>query len=396
MVGHGAGRSRRSYLQREPAPVDLDTVSPQAERLLGRILAVRHPILLAWILLLTYLGGGSGDWSLLSNAAHALFGSAGLHVFADNPTLQAGPPSLVVVRGLDLTGRHVIGLVQVLLAIDGWLLLWLAERAGVKVAGLSSATDDTRLCATTLLLGLLVLEVWSQLSGGFLHVDDALALTATALAVRFVLEDRWLPAALAAGSAGAFKPWAIVAIVLVAGLDGHRVRSLLVAVAVPVLCWAPFLIGVPGTLHAASPPLPVSKFAIVHLFGVSGLTPSWLRAAELAVALALAAACAARGNWLGAAAVGITARLLLDPLTLDYYTAGAVMALAGWEIATRQTPWRTVSVWAGLWVAPKVVPLTMIGPLRLVTVGLVVVVTCLAGSRPVNIGRFPLVSSVSA
>jgi hypothetical protein len=361
-------------------------------RLSGFVLRLRHLVLLAWILVLTATGGQTGDWFLLAQEAHALFGSAGLHLYALSPPSQAGPVSLVVVRVMDLAGSHSAVVAEVFNALTGWFLVWIAERTAVRVRGLPSADASPILMATTLVLGLLVLQVWGQLSGAFLHVDDALAGTGIALTVLWTAEDRYRAAGVAAGLAVCCKPWALAALPLLLGLRSRRVAAFGAAAAVMVCCWAPFFVADPHSLSAGSFGYPVSPESPVRALGLHAkYSPKWLRDTELIGILLAGSAAARRRCWYAAAAAGLLARLLLDPLTGDlyYYNAVPILCMAGYELAAGGLAWRTPLLAAGMWLDTFVLPLHWLSPVSCATLLVLLVNLCLWPGRHGRSGEPP-------
>jgi hypothetical protein len=139
----------------------------------------------------------------------------------------------------------------------------------------------------------------------------------------------------------AWKPWGVVALPLLLGLP-RKWRAILIAVAIPAICWLPFLLSDPGTLKQVSHGFQLQTNSTLRAMGMSGShVPSWWRGAELAGALAAACLAAVRRSWMVAFAAGCTARLLLDPAGFDYYVAGLVLATALTERMANLKPWRT-------------------------------------------------------
>lgn len=193
----------------------------------------------------------------------------------------------------------------------------------------------------TLLVGLPVLKEWAALAGALPHVEDGLALLTFVFAVRAVTQARPELAGVLVGLTAAWKPWAVVALPLLWGLSGRR-RALLIAIAVPALCWLPFVLGDHATLQAVSDNLSLRAGSTLRMLGLHGPdVPNWWRTVELLGACAVASAAALRRDWRVAFAAGCTARILLDPAGFDYYIAGLVMATAVSERLCGLQPWRT-------------------------------------------------------
>lgn len=263
----------------------------------------RHPILIAVVLFHTWQRTSPADWGTLSDGAHGLFSSSALSTYAAHPGLQAGPPGLLVVRALDvLPGGAAVKAAQLLLALLGWYLLYLAERWSVPGVRFGSAPVLQGLM--TLLVGVPVLASWAALAGGAPHVEDGMALLGFIFAARALSEDRGLRAAVLVGLAAATKPWAIVAVPLLWGLP-HKGRALVVALAVPLVCWLPFVLGDHATLSAVSDGFGLQAVSPLRALGVSGgSVPNWWRTFELTGSLAAAALAGWRRDWRLAFAAG--------------------------------------------------------------------------------------------
>jgi hypothetical protein len=349
------------------------------------VLRVRHLLLLAWILELTVSGGQAGDWLLLTHEAHSMFSATGLHVYTTSPPPQAGPLSLAVVRVMALAGRrYSADLAEVLNALVGWVLVMLVERTAVRVRGLPSADGSPALMATTFGLGLLVLQVWGQLTGTFLHTDDVLAGAAIVLTALWTAEDRSRAAGLAAGAAVCCKPWAVAAVPLLMGLHSRRRVSLGCAAAVIGACWLPFFIAAPHSVGAGGYGYPISPESPVRFLGMhSRVSPGWLRDTEL-LGIPIAGVVAARRRaWYAAAGAALLVRLLLDPLAGDlyYYTAVPMLCLAGYEMAAGGVPWRTPVLWVGMWLDTFVLPMHSLAAVSCITLIVLLADMCLWPGR---------------
>jgi hypothetical protein len=304
------------------------------------LVALRHLILLAFALLSAWGVRSDADWSVLSRGGNALFGHAPFSTYASNPGLQAGAPALAVVRVLNLLpgiGGELAA--HLLLAFLGWLMLFLAERWTVKGATFLDAPTGSGLL--TLVVGLPVLKEWAALAGALPHVEDALSLLTFLLAVRAVSQRRPELAGVLVGLTAAWKPWAVVALPLLWGLPRRR-RAFVIAIAIPVACWLPFVLGDPHTLSAVSDNFSLRADSTLHVLGLHGLdAPNWWRTVELLGAFSASAIAALRRDWRVAFAAGCAARILLDPAGFDYYVAGLIMATALTERMSNLRPWRT-------------------------------------------------------
>ncbi len=308
-----------------------------------RLVAIRHPLLLAVAFLSAWSLRDSVDWGLLSKGAHGLFSPSPLAVYAKTTGLQAGPPCLVVVRVLDLLpGTTGIWIAHVLLAFVGWYMLylverWAAARSGTRAVPLSSGV-------LTLVIGVPVLLQWGWLAGQTPHPEDGLAIFSFLLAMRAISNGQQTRGALLVGLAIAWKPWAIAALPMVLGCS-RRCRAFLLAIAVPAACWLPFLLGDHATLTAVGHGFALQNNSPLRSLGFSGnyIPNSW-RSVQLLSVLA-AAGLAARRDWRYAFAAGCAMRLLLDPAGYGYYFAGLFMVTALTELLIGSRPWRTALVW---------------------------------------------------
>jgi hypothetical protein len=305
----------------------------------GALVACRHPLLLIVVFVSTWSARADTDWELLRAGGRGLFSSAPLSVYANTPYLQAGPPGLVVMRGLDLLPRSAaLAAAHILLAFLGWYMLFLVERWTVPASTWRSAPVGAGL--VTLTFGIVVLDKWALLAGTSPHVEDGLAIFTFLLAVRALMTRRDICAALLIGLAAAWKPWAVVALPLLWGCS-RKFKLLMIAVAVPAACWLPFLLGDHSTLSAVGHGFPLMSESPLRVLGFSGeVIPDWWRSLQLGAALA-GAALVARRDWRAAFAAGCAMRLLLDPAGLGYYDAGLVMVTALTERLIGGRPWRT-------------------------------------------------------
>ncbi|HEX4430276.1 MAG TPA: hypothetical protein VHZ96_13500 [Frankiaceae bacterium] len=313
-------------------------------------MAVRHPLLLASALIFAWSVRSNADWALLSTGGRGLFSSSPTSVYAKTPGLQAGPPSLVVVRLVNLLpGSAGEWMAHILLAFLGWYLIYLVERW--TVAGSTWRQAPLRAGLTTLVVGLLVLEQWAWLAGETPHVEDGLAILTFVLALRALVDRRELAAALLVGLTVAWKPWAVAALPLLWGCS-HKAKALLIGVAIPAACWLPFFIGNHGTFSTVGYAFALRTDSPLRVLGLSGgVIPDWWRTVEL-VGVLVGAALAARRDWRVAFAAGCALRLLLDPASFRYYYGGLIMVVFLTERLVGAKPWRT----AGLFVTAVYIP----------------------------------------
>ncbi len=99
----------------------------------------------------------------------------------------------------------------------------------------------------------------------------------------------------------------------------------------------------PHTLAAAGTfTIPNVPESALRALGVhSSATPSWDRIAQIALGCALGVIAVVRRRWVAVIALGIGARLVLDPSVYTYYTAGLAMGLLLWDLTgyVRPMPW---------------------------------------------------------
>ncbi len=318
----------------------------------------RSPQALAWVVVAgwtTWWGlrqarPSAISWHFFRDGADALFGPAGLHVYADNPTLQIGPLAFVTsVLAGSAGGRHAAGVAQVVLTATLLPVLWAV--AAHQRPGRSAVRRAVRLA----LAGLVLAPAWTTLTVRWLHVDDALALVGIAGVVLAVSSPRGRPvlAAVAAALACAAKPWAVIALPLLLALPrAVRWRSLGYAVAGTAAAWLPFLMADAGTMDALRPKVRVGESSVMWALGYRGTyLPAWDRLAQLVGAPFVALVAVLRGRWAGALVAGIAVRLVLDPQDLAYYAAGAVLAALVLDLHARRwlVPWTALITALALW-----------------------------------------------
>ena len=252
---------------------------------------------------------------------------AGVHLYAAHPELQLGPLTLVAAEPFQAMGATL----GPLLAILALALLGL----GV-LAVLVSAAELDRILPDSLVLvtGLLVVPVWAELATHYTHLDDGLALAFAALSLRAVRAGRPVPAGLLLAASIACKPWAIGFLPLLLALPAdRRGRALLTTLAGASLAWLPFVLGDPGTLSAGQFAIRNAADSALRAVGVSNpSTPSWDRLAQLALALAVGVLLVRREQWSAVPLAVVSARMLLDPQTYPYYSAGLVVAAAAVDL----------------------------------------------------------------
>jgi hypothetical protein len=303
---------------------------------------------------------------LFGRSRHDLYRPGGLHVFASHPEFQFGPPAIVAATPLVRLGSTV-GPLAAMMALSGLGLI--ALRIVERTALVDGRSNVAPIHATTLVGGVIFVALFSDVAGRSAHLDDGLALTATAVALHAVASNRrWIPA-IAIGLAAATKPWAIMFAPLCALPGPHRLRRLVLCGACATLPWLPFLLAEPDTIRAlaefknANAP----ESALRRLGVAASHTPSWDRAAQMTLGTIGAAVAVRRRNWAAVPLVAIAVRLALDPEVHHYYTAGLVFAALIWELHTRpgRIPYGTVAAATLELVRPPLVPAAISGGWRL-------------------------------
>lgn len=289
------------------------------------------------------------DWNVLRYGGKALFGiepffhSGPLHIYAQHPEIQVGPPGLALTGVCQwLFGRHGGTGGDLAVAV-------LLVASGVAAVAAIDRLTDTR---WSWLATLPALAVWCWGFGGWGHIEDALALTALLWAMVAVRADRaWLAGAVF-GVGVAAKPWLIVAVPILLGLRTQvRSRAAVAAVGAAALPWLPFLAADPHTMRVGTVYWHVLDGSTLHALGmpVGSLLPSGFRLAQFALAVAFAAV-VARRSWAAVPLAAIAVRVLLDPVAWPYYSVGPVLAAALLDAAQR----RRVPVWTTVTIAVQV------------------------------------------
>lgn len=301
------------------------------------------------------VGGGRGDWNVFVDAGRDMLGTGGLGVFVRHPDVQTGPLSLLLAPVLALTPRNGFVACAVLCAVLGLVAVRCVELARHPDREEDSQGSEL----TTLIGGILVVFWWAKL-GGYGHLDDALVLAAAAGAMLSVRRNRTVVGAVLLGFAIATKPWAVILVPLTMGGVGpirQRLRSPCIAVGLGALLWLPFLIAEPKTLQSMRPTVNIAPDSVLQLFGVTNDSiPQWLRTAQLLGALLLTAVVMWRGRPGGVILAAIAFRMMTDPGTWSYYTAGFMLGALAWDLyETRWLMPRTTLVAAVLLLPPWIV-----------------------------------------
>ncbi len=286
------------------------------------------------------------SWHFFRSGADALIHGSGLHVYADNPTLQIGPLAFLVAAAIGgVAGTHALGVVQVVMTAGLLAVL----------AALASLLPPAGRAVRVLLAGLVLAPAWTVLSVRWAHLDDVLALVLLAAGLWAVRRGRGHPvlAALAFAAACAAKPWAVIGLPLLLVLPYRwRWRAVVYAVAGTAAAWLPFLMADPGTLSALHPDVRVADSSVMWWLGYHGTyLPAWDRLAQLLGAPLVALVAVWRGAWPGALLAGVAVRLVLDPQDIAYYAAGAVLAALVLDLFGHRSrvPWMALLTAGVMW-----------------------------------------------
>jgi hypothetical protein len=271
----------------------------------------------------------------------AVDGAGGLALYRDHPEFQFGPLSTAVSVPFSLFGLRVGSW----LAIAVGSALGLVAVTAVAAAALRLRPDAVGPARTrSLVTGAVVfVVVWGAVAVRTAHLDDAVALTATALAVWALTDRRPWWAAVLLGLAAAAKPWAVVFILLLLIAPGRfRLLRPVVAGALALITWAPFVIAEPATLDVRDFRIANEATSALRALGFTGeFAPDWVRPAQLLGGLALVGFLVLVGRWPAALMAGVAVRLVLDPAANRYYTAGLVLAVLvfEWVEFPERLPW---------------------------------------------------------
>jgi hypothetical protein len=215
---------------------------------------------------------------------------------------------------------------------------------------------------------------WAELSVAFGHLDDSLAIACAVAAVwawttlRLPLPARAALTGLGLGLAAAAKPWAFVflPVLFLPIFNGDRpgavVRARAVAVgcaaAVTLAAWLPFFLADPATSHALHYQIANVPNSALRALGVAtAKTPSWDRAAQIALGCVLGGVAIARRRWAAVILLGAGARIVLDPGVHKYYTPEVMAGALLWELIGQRRPFPvwTVLAYLALDLAPVVI-----------------------------------------
>lgn len=338
----------------------------------GVALARIGPIWLAICLLLSLIHGlYSWHYFRAAGEIFAAGGHGGWHVFATHPQFQFGPLTVLVSSAFAAAPWRIA-------EVAGAGLMLAIGALVMRVLATLSKPQPSKSAAAIALSISAAIAAWVDVAIHFGHLDDVLALGLLAFAVLGASREKWTAAALLLGAAAAAKPWALpMGVLLLAAPYRVRLGALVRFALVAVLPWVPFVLSDARTLNLSRFSITDAPDSLLRLLGLgSGHTPPWDRPAQLVIGIALGGALAARRRWVEVPFVVLAARMLLDPQTYSYYTAGLVVAAAFID-ATSDRRWPLLAVTAGVGLTAAsgltAVNATAAGTLRaLILLGLIV------------------------
>jgi hypothetical protein len=310
----------------------------------GQAVRYRYPLLVLWSVPWFVLGNhrrahGLNDWLNFEYAARTLihynvhYNGGALQLYAHNPFIQIGPPPLLLVAAVQWLPHNAVGVgFGLVMALAG---VWAVRSAESTVRALQPARSAAQTATLTLVAGLLATAMWSYEAGIWRHIDDAMAICFLLAACSLVARQRWwLLAGVLVGLGVSAKPWALImAPVLLGFARSERPKAALAALGTAAACWAPFVLGGPGTLQALGGyRLVVNHASTLHLLGVdSMIAPIWVRPLQLAGGFVLMVILARRSHWVAVPFAGLVFRVVTDPQTWLYYGLGPLMAAVLWD-----------------------------------------------------------------
>ena len=213
--------------------------------------------------------------------------AGGLHLYANYPTIQIGPLSLLArcaapTSSAPTTGR-VAGAV-VMTAGRAGARFTCSSELPLRVA--SERCDERFLQLTVLLGGLMVVQSWATLAVIYAHLDDVLVLAAGIGALWAVATKRPVLLGVCIGVAIAAKPWGVLVLPLAFALRGRaRWISLLSGLGIGVVAWAPFVLGDSRDARCDQAADHGDAGIGVHLSGRATGRAAWTRPVQLGVLL---------------------------------------------------------------------------------------------------------------
>ncbi|MCU1656711.1 MAG: hypothetical protein JWO57_1367 [Pseudonocardiales bacterium] len=289
-----------------------------------------------------HLSSPAGSWHYFDTGARLLLATSnplgGLHLYHSNPELQIGPVTFLVALPFTLLSAGSAKLIAaVVMSVIGLGLLALAST-------LLPAESRSRI----LWPGVLFIPVWEELAGRAGHLDDVLALTLTVGALVAIQRKHGIAGAVLLALAADAKPWALAFVPLLLVVPAtQRLRALSSWSVTVALAWLPFLFADPRSVIAASYRIQNAAGSALRVLGVTDpSTPLWCRPAQLILGVGLAWLLWRRGRVAAIVLAVIAVRLLLDPATWSYYTAGLLLGTVLLDLCrTRQrraVPWFTL------------------------------------------------------
>jgi hypothetical protein len=284
------------------------------------------------------------SWHYFNSAARSLFSVDGFHTFARHPDLQFGPVATVAAEvSRTFGGNHTADLVSWLIAAEMVPLLMIVAHIAI---GYGAPRRQVR--TTVFVGGLLLIVPWGELAFGTTHLDDAIALGATVVAMWAVMRQRPIAAAILLATAVDAKPWALAFAPLLLVFARRERRCALGAyLGLVSAVWLPFLVVDAKTFDAAKFTISNAAGSSLRWLGVrAATTPRWDRAAQIGIGGGIACVAALRRQWPSVMLAGMSVRILLDPGTHLYYSAGLVLGAVIFDaaVARWRLPWTAVIV----------------------------------------------------
>ncbi|HVW79649.1 MAG TPA: hypothetical protein VHB69_01755 [Mycobacteriales bacterium] len=249
-----------------------------------------------------------------------------LHLYVDNPDLQIGPPTLWLVAAFEwLPVRTIYALFSCVMPALGAVALLAVSRCGPRWPTGRRATLRRAIYVGA---GLLAGAIWSWDIDWWKHLDDATALSLTAVAIYLIVRRRpWWLIGLLLGTAVAAKPWAIILTPVLLGIGRRELaKTALATIAVAAAWWAPFVIAAPDTLQALGHyPIKAHPGSVLYLVGIRGPVQRWLRPVQFTVGLAVGTITARRRGIASAPVAALATRVLTDPYAYPYYGLGPLL-----------------------------------------------------------------------
>jgi hypothetical protein len=289
-----------------------------------------------------------GDWLYFEEASRVLmhfspaFGIDGgpLHLYADMPFLQIGPPAVLATIPSQLLG-HRVGQATAAVALMALGVFCIRQ---LELSAVALGATRARCAAVALVGGVILLPVWSTAAIWWMHLDDVIALALVTLAMPAIARNRWWLAALALGTAAASKPWAVIVLPMLLALPARdRARAIIAAVVTCALWWLPFVLADPSTVQALGRiQISTSADSSLRALGWSSpWSPTWMRWAQFVAGAVVVALVVRRGRWVAAPLAGFAVRVALDSQTYSYYGVGPVLGALAVDIHGRHR----VPVW---------------------------------------------------